>query len=463
MRGSLRRSLTLRLTALFATISVSVLLLLGLVVGRLVEQHFEELDTDLLTGNLHHLEHLLGEVRTPADLDKLPERMKDLQFGHHGLAMIILGPAGRTLFASGTAQFPDRALLARNPDPEDALTWSTSQGAQFRGIFSDLTTGIPNGEPIRVGIATNTAHHQRFMASFHFTLWTIVGVAALATGLLGWIAVRRELEPLQAIRQKAAAITADHLDHRLSTAAIPSELTGVVEALNDMLARLESSFQRLSAFSSDLAHELRTPVSNLLTQTQVMLSKTRTVEEYCDVLASNEEEFERLSRMIADMLFLAKADNDQIVPNRETIHLEHEVEQLVEFYEALCDEKHISLSVSGAASLSGDRLMLRRAISNLLSNAIRHTPEGGKIDVAITSGDNRPVRLSVTNTGPTIPANELPKLFDRFYRADPARHRSSEGAGLGLAITLSIVQAHGGTASASSTDGVTCFALELPK
>lgn len=229
-----------------------------------------------------------------------------------------------------------------------------------------------------------------------------------------------------------------------------------------MLSRLDESFQRLSDFSSNLAHELRAPVSNLLTQTQVILLQSRNADQYRDILASNAEELERLSRTIADMLFLAKAENQLIIPRQEAVSLACEVTELFEFYEALAEENIIKLSCTGSALVTGDRLMLRRAINNLLSNAIRHTPLGGSVKIEIT-GDDAGVTLAVQNEGETIPAEHLQRLFDRFYRSDSARQRLTEGAGLGLAITRSIIRAHRGEVVARSVSGITCFQFRLPR
>lgn len=195
---------------------------------------------------------------------------------------------------------------------------------------------------------------------------------------------------------------------------------------------------------------MRTPVSNLLTQTQVTLSKARSADDYREILASNAEEFERLSRTISDMLFLAKADNDQVIPSQESIELAEEVAELLEYYEILAEEKAITLSQSGRGRVTGDRLMLRRAISNLLSNAIRHTPNGGSIATRICHASEGSTVLTVENTGKTISPEHLPRLFDRFYRVDSSRFRTTENAGLGLAITRSILQAHGGGACQES-------------
>lgn len=449
------RSIVFRLTLLFATVSTAVLLGLGLVVADLVERHFEELDMEVLGGKLELVRRLLATADSEADLVALRGRLDEALVGHHGLSIVVRDGGGYVRFAAGTARLPDA------PPTGKPFVWS-DDGVSHRGFAAETPSGIAGARPFVVVLATDLAHHEHFMHSFRATLWTIMGAAALLTGLLGWVAARRGLAPLRRMRSAAAAITADRLHQRLEADSIPPELAEVAETLNDMLARLEESFRRLSDFSSDLAHELRTPVSNLLTQTQVMLSRVRSADEYREVLASNAEEFERLSRMIADMLFLAKSDNHLIVPHRERVDLAQEVRSLFEFYEALADEKQVRLSCMGDGGVSGDRLMLRRAIGNLLSNAIRHTPVGGRVDVGIDGASPEGVTLTVENTGDDIPAEHLPRLFDRFYRVAPSRQRSCEGAGLGLAITRSIARAHGGDAGVRSRDGVTTFELELP-
>ncbi len=455
------KSVTLRLTLLFATVSVAVLLLLGLVIGKLVERHFEELDSALLEGKLELVRHTLGSLRTEAELAELKGRLDESLVGHHGLAMAIWRANGEILYATDEAEFPDDLRQRASVPGRGTALWSGHDGRRFRGLSGQAGLGLEGSAPLVVALSTDLVHHQHFMASFNAALWMAVGLAALVCGLLGWFAARRGLAPLRDICRDAAAITANRLDRRLPAEAIPTELAEVATTLNDMLARLEASFRRLSDFSSDIAHELRTPVSNLLTQTQVTLSKARTAEDYQDVLASNAEEFERLSRMIADMLFLAKADNDLAVPHMEAVNLRAEADDVLEFHEAVAEENRISLSIEGSATVPGDRLMLRRAIGNLVSNAFHHTPPGGRIAVRIIA-DRGMARLAIENTGETIAPQHLPRLFDRFYRADPSRQRLADGAGLGLAITRSIMRAHGGDISVRSADGLTAFELRLP-
>lgn len=455
-------SLTLRLTLLFALASAFVLFLLGLLIGNAVERHFEEQDLEVLSGKMQLVKHILERYPPPPPKETLTQQFDDALTGHHGLIVTVYGANGEILYANESLVFP-LDLLSKSMSPGQArpVKWSSTDGHPRRGISSVVKFGADSGGRYTVAISTEIDHHENFMTSFRQTLWGFMGLATLAMGVLGWFAVRRGLLPLQAIKHQAAEITANRLDTRLPVESIPVELADLADTLNGMLSRLEESFQRLSDFSSDLAHELRTPVSNLLTQTQVTLSKARSADDYRDILASNAEEFERLSRTISDMLFLAKADNHLLVPTQEAVDLKAEMTSLLEFYEPLIEEKELHLTFRGHVEVDGDRLMLRRAVGNLLSNAIRHTPERGYINIALEVEGGQ-VSIRIENSGETIPSEHLPRLFDRFYRVDASRQRAGEGSGLGLAITKSIALAHNGSVSVSSSDGVTSFSLWLP-
>lgn len=459
------RSITFRLTLFFSTASTLVLLVIGYWVGAAVEMHFEEQDLHEFEGKLALVRHTLSRAHSPDDLDAAARRIEDALVGHHGLSVSVVWPGKRTLFAT-----PDAALLAPLLENTSGsvvsgsskpLVWS--QGGQtYRGMIAAATMDMPGSPPATVAIALDIGHHLEFLAAFRKSLWLAVVVCVLLTALLGWIAARRGLAPVLDMARVAHGISASRLENRLPLDAVPAELTKLAVAFNEMLGRLEDSFRRLSDFSSDLAHELRTPISNLMTQTQVALSKTRSADEYREVLYSNLEEYDRLARMIGDMLFLAKADNGLIVPRTEAVNLADEVRQLFEFYEALAEDQGVRLELSGEGRVQGDRLMLRRAIGNLLSNAIRHTPRDGTVRIEIERPSQGRICLAIGNPGEPIPPEHLPRLFDRFYRADASRHRSHEGAGLGLAITKSIVEAHGGKITVTSAEGVTRFEAVLP-
>ncbi|WP_275098311.1 heavy metal sensor histidine kinase [Sedimenticola hydrogenitrophicus] len=457
------RSLTLRLTLWFALLSALVLSLLGWYVMHSQEHHFEEQDLVVLSGKMKQVRHILEKALATPRGETFTSRLDDALIGYNNLVIAVIGPDWRWVRANAELEPPPKLLDHFTATGSEYLVkWTADNGLVWRGISETHISKGGAGSPYTVVIATEISDHEHFMRSFRKNLRVFIALTTIATGLLGWLVVCWGLAPLQSIKRQAKDITANRLHARLPAETMPLELADLTSTLNEMLSRLEESFQRLSDFSSDLAHELRTPVSNLLTQTQVTLSKTRTVEDYRNILASNEEEFERLSRMISDMLFLAKADNQQLIPKRQQLELADEVAELLEFYDALAEEKEIQISAEGDGAILGDRLMLRRAISNLLSNALCYTPAGESVTIRIGKQEDGSVQLTVENTGPCIPDEHLPRLFNRFYRADSAHHRKTEGSGLGLAITCSILSAHGGDVIVSSADGITRFTLLLP-
>lgn len=460
-------TLTARLTALYTLVSATVLLGLGAVTWVAVQAHFDELDQATLRDKVHLIQELGG---TSASLPEFTARLHDVMHSHPGLLVSVRNADG-ILFHSEGMHTGGGAAAAHGTHPPPAVPPSAVQQtptsaalppAHWQTVQDTLPSPEPGGGTLTVLAALDPIHHTHFMASFQRILAAYVALATLASGLLGWLAARNGLSPLRAMKARAQAVSAHRLDERMPVDAVPVELADLAQSLNDMLLRLQTDFERLSAFSSDLAHELRTPISNLLTQTQVTLSRTRTVDDYRDTLASNSEELQRLARMVSDMLFLAKTAHGLALPHPETIALETEVAALTEFYEALAADKHVQLSLSGHAHIHGDRLMVRRALSNLLSNAIRHSPAHGQVNIRIRS-TQQGAEVSVGNQGEAIAPDVLPRLFDRFYRADTARrHPASDGAGLGLAITRAIMQAHGGTVSVTSEAGVNRFFLMFP-
>jgi two-component system heavy metal sensor histidine kinase CusS len=459
------RSVTFRLTLFFSAVSTAVLLAVGYLVGVSVDNHFTEQDLNEFDGKIELVRRVLAKVRSERELDLVPQLLDDALVGHPGLSITIIGPDGRILFASSDGIFPDAPLEGRSNERlsgrRDPVVWENG-GHAFREIVTTLPTGITGMAPNTVRIAINIDHQRVFMAAFHKILWLSIASGILLTGLLGWIAARRGLEPIRRIAILAGSISASRLGDRLSLETVPAELSDLASAFNAMLARLEDSFRRLSDFSSDLAHELRTPVGNLVTETEVALSRARSADEYREVLYSNLEEYNRLSRMIGDMLFLAKADNGLIVPRREKVNLDAETRELFAFYDALAEEKGVGLVLEGAGAILGDRLMIRRALSNLLSNALRYTLRGNSIKVSIDRLDSGETRLAIENPVEDIPPEHLPRLFDRFYRVDASRHKTSDGTGLGLPITKSIVEAHQGTIMASSANGAIRFDIRFP-
>lgn len=456
-------SLTARISALFAVAATVVLLVTAYFLTQAVEAHFKTGDRHELDGKLELIRNLFARADAPEELAALPRRLDDALIGHHGLAVAVTDAAGELWFTTSGATFPDTLLRDCRARPAACTSGSLREweyaGRPYRGTAVAMRT--PQGGTYTVAIALDIAHHAEFMSKARSVLGVAIVLAALATAGLGWVVTRWGLFPLRRVTATVAGMSAQHLAERLPTAGLPAELQPLASAFNAMLARLDDSFRRLSAFSSDIAHELRTPISNLMTQTQVALSNARGNEEYKEILYSNLEEYERMAQMVGDMLYLAQADHGLLKPGLGVVDLASETRDLFDYFEAWAEERGVSLAQAGAASVPGDRLMLRRALSNLLVNAIRHTPAGKTVTVSLATHSGQG-EIFVDNPGTPIPAQHLPHLFDRFYRVDPARQRSGDGAGLGLAIVKSIVDAHGGSIDVTSTAQRTRFRLVLP-
>ncbi|MCY1421878.1 Sensor protein CzcS [compost metagenome] len=305
------------------------------------------------------------------------------------------------------------------------------------------------------------AERSQMLAAYRLKLWLALAAGAVLAFLLGWLVSLRGLRPVRELAARARAIDVQHLHLRLDEVREVSELRSLSAALNQMLARLEDGFAQLSRFSEDLAHEMRTPLSNLMGHTQQTLRHPRSVEDYQNLLASNQEEYERLARMIDSMLFLARTEQPQASVKRETVDLHGLVEQLCEYFEGMAEERELQLVNRAEGTLQADQGLLRRALANLLANALRHAAPGSPVSIASQLRDGR-LEVGVHNLGEPIVAEHLPRLFERFYRCDPSRAQPGDSGGLGLAIVRSIMQLHGGSVRVESGEQGTRFILVFP-
>ncbi len=443
------RSLTLRLSLAFGLLAILVFSALGFYLGRSADAHMAELDAHELHGRLSLIEHLAANENSAAGLAR---RLGDVLVGEHGVIAAVDGPNGPIFRWPDAAAADPLPAVADGPAHEPRTL--TVGASQLRVIAATITLG--DGTPLRAAVGRDIHHHTDFLDQLQRDFRLAMLAAALLTIAVGWWIARHGLRPLRDIAATAGRVTAGRLGERLPQADVPPELAELASGFNAMLERLDDAFQRLSNFSADLAHELRTPLHTLRMQTEVSLSKPRSADEYRDLLASNLEEYERLSRIIGDMLFLAKADNGLVVPQREAVELRALFERLIDYYGLLADE--VSLTLEGEPRVvQGDRLMLERAIGNILVNAIHHTPAGGRIVIALAERAGQ-AEVAITNSGQPIPAEALPRLFDRFVRLDAER----EGNGLGLAIARSILRAHGGDIGVEVGAASNEFRLSLP-
>jgi two-component system heavy metal sensor histidine kinase CusS len=450
-------SLTTRVMIAVALAIGLSLFVIGHLVQNVVERHFAEQDAGELVVMTSAVERALLDVDNEAT--RLVEALSHAVSGHHGVYFQVWDMDGNLIYGPDGSEFVkpiNKFPVVPDTRTDNLYRWQ-ADGKTYRGTITQTLVGSLE---YRIVTAIDMNFHIQFLNDFRRSLLLIMTLAGIITLLAAWYGVHQGHAPLRGLSDTMRDVQSDRLHVRLNTEALPGELQNLATSFNHMIGRLEDSFTRMSHFSADIAHELRTPLTNLITQTQVALGKARSLDEYRELLYSNLEEQERLAKMVNDMLWLAQSEHGLLKPVPESLDLAHEVQELFDFFEALAEEKLVRLELEGKAPrVQGDRSMLRRAISNLLSNAIRYTTAGDRVLVQLDeSGDGRTL-LSVQNSGPDIPDEHLASIFERFYRIDPSRNRQSEGAGLGLAIVRSIMEAHGGKVEASSGNGVSTFRL----
>jgi two-component system heavy metal sensor histidine kinase CusS len=311
-------------------------------------------------------------------------------------------------------------------------------------------------------IATDQTADETLLAGYRRRMMIVLGTTLLACTLVGRGMARRGMRPVARIGETLRRIRSTTLDERIATQGLPKELLALASTSNEMLDGLERSFVQISRFSADIAHELRTPIHNLMGEVGVALARPRAPEEYRALLESCLEECLRLSRLIDSLLFLARAEGGDQQTQRKPLDLEQELGAIAEFYEPLATDAGVALRVTAEAGLRArlDRALLQSAVGNLIENAIAATRSGGAVTVTACS-EEEGVRIEVSDTGCGIEAIHLPHLFDRLYRVDPARRG---GSGLGLSIVKSIMALHEGSVSLRSEIGSgTRVTLRFPR
>lgn len=462
--GSLRTSLTARLAASFFGVLVLALAGTGVYLDRALRAELDAGDEFELGGKLALLRHHLEESPSIESLIGDPHRFLDVVIGHRDLSLALREASGRVLASAGphvTAALD--AVGPPRPVPDGSEYRSSivrGPGGEWRLASGWGPVGDAAKTPVEIVLARDVSGRREIVARYRTRILLAVVIAAIGAGILGALLARAGLAPVHALARRAGAISANRLDERLPVAGVPGELRELVDAFNHTLQRIEDSFSRLSQFSADLAHDLRTPLGNLLGEAQVALSRPRSPDEYQAVLASNVEELERIHRTIDGMLFLARADNAQASIEPQAFDAGPEIDRVTEYYEGLAVEAGVSLRRTGEVTLDADPALFRRAVANLVSNAIAHTPRGGEATLALRRGPEGSVEVSMSNPGPGIAPTSLPRVFDRFFRVDGSRLDSAKGSGLGLAIVKSIMELHGGRVEVQSTPGgMTTFRL----
>lgn len=474
----IRRTLAFRLAAAYSL--VGLLLLLLATAGLYIVLRIELVrSTDLfLADKLHVLATLLQE--RPDDFDGLREEieLESAARRYQQFYIRLLDEHGVPVLTTPgmTEQLDLAELVSRTRGhPEHLVSMTGRNGQPFRVTSATAAVSAAPAQIDTIEIAIDVAQEEGLLRRYRFWFWAILLATAILFPLVGYRIARHGIRPIEEIAATARRITSANLRERIRAEGYPSELASLAETFNEMVVRLEGSFEQISRFTADIAHDLRTPINNIRGEAEVALARARTVEEYRDVLESSLEESIRLSDLIGDLLFLARAESPLADLHRQPVNVGELLSAVREYYEATASDGGISLiAADGRESITAelDRPMMLRAVSNLVSNAIAHTPRGGSVTLAASAADAE-IWIQVSDTGAGIPTEALPRVFDRFFRADASRSRASAettsggstsgGTGLGLAIVQSIMILHGGSAAIASQPGRgTCVTLRMP-
>ena len=456
----MKGSLTLRVSLAFVLIVALSAAGLGWYLYRSFVDEIVRRDDHALLGKLRQVQQLLGSPDAQQLVHERPQYFRDTMSGQENSLVRITDASGRVLLdinAPGE-RYPVPPPVSA-PSRADLKAWTSSAGYPAQVVAGSARLG---GErPVQITVARVYADRTAMFDRYRQQIVIACTLGAALAGLLASLMLAHGLRPLRTIAAHAALVRPGRLDRQIDSTSVPRELQPLITALNAMLARLHDGYTRLSGFSADLAHEFRTPVNNLLGQTQVALAHPRNVREYEDLLASNVEELERLSGMVDSMLFLARAQQEDVVPVRMRLSVGEEFARMTAFFEGMAEERDLTLQHGGTGEVQADAQLLRRALANLLSNAIRHAHPGSVVRLTAAAQGGW-IELAVTNAGDPIGERDLPHLFERFYRADTARSEGARSSGLGLSIVGAIMHLHGGRAEVRPGPGTNTFVLVFP-
>jgi two-component system, OmpR family, heavy metal sensor histidine kinase CusS len=462
------RTLAFRLTAGYALAGL-FLVTFAIISLYLVLVSELEKSTDLfLADKVHVLRTMLRE--RPDDRDALREEveLESAARQYERFYIRLLDDRNTPLLTTpGMADQLDLAQLASQTQsrPDRTIRMKGRDGHAFRVTSALAPVGYHASQTDTLQIAIDVSQKEALLARYRFWFWAILLATFIIFPMVGYQVARHGIRPVEEMATTARHISSTNLRERILAEGYPFELASLASTFNQMLDRLEGSFERISRFSADIAHDLRTPVNNIRGEAEVALARSRSAGEYRDVIESCLEEAVRLSDLIGDLLFLARAESPLAHLRRERVDVGELLGGVREYYEASAADGEVSLTtVVASEPVIGelDRTLLQRAVGNLVSNALAHTPPGGAV-VLCTNADFSTIRIEVSDTGFGIPTEALPRVFDRFFRVDSSRSQGSGGTGLGLAIVRSIALLHGGNVEISSQPGQgTRVTLQMP-
>ncbi|HZZ12487.1 MAG TPA: heavy metal sensor histidine kinase [Paraburkholderia sp.] len=452
------RSIARRLALMFALVALFVFTLVGTGLFVILRSQLEHHLRESLDDRSEIARIIVYHAMTPEKWRVAREKLTDMT-PHDGSTMYSVSSA-------------DPSFHFGNPVNGSVVT-------QWRGGYARVspagggqdmltaTMNIPaNGTRplVQLQVASSYSPNVRTMRVFGSALAALSALGSLAVLLLSYSVTRLGLAPLTRLTKDASEVSPNNRSQRLNTASLPLELNDLANSFNGALERLDGAYGRLESFNADVAHELRTPVTILIGQTEVALTRNRSVDDLRHTLQSNLEEFERMRAIINDMLFLARADQGERATGLVEVSLAAEVAHTLEFLEIPLEEARVHAHLRGDAMARVNRSLFGRACTNLLMNAIQHCAPGAAITVTITqeiTHDGDQLRVAVANPGEPIEPGILEHLFDRFYRAEVSRTNSRENHGLGLAIVKAIAEMHRGAVWAHSEHGINTFGFSI--
>jgi two-component system heavy metal sensor histidine kinase CusS len=454
------RSIASQLVTRF-TLAAAFLLCCGLgALYWIVVLHAFEEDNEVLADKVAAVR---ADLSTPGGANIVTEELQNSRAGDRATYWVrIVDSTGRTL-----AETPGmNAILPPTIFPAPNRGTAVHNPKDFRTSDRRLFSLINSSEDIgadrfAIQVAQDRTADERFMKQFAALLGVVLALGVAASAIIAWTVTKRGLRPLGEMTHALKRVGPKQLHQQVSAVGWPRELQPFAAAFDEMLHRLEDSFVRLSQFSADIAHELRTPIGNIRGEAEVALTRSRTAEEYREVIESTIGECQHLGHIVDNLLFLARTEAAEGHVQRTSFDGRAAIEKIAEFHEPIAEEQKLTVSCHGKANFLADEMLFSRAVHNLVENAMHHTASGGSIEISIAEGASH-AEVSVKDSGSGIAAEHLPRVFDRFYRADPSR--SSEGVGLGLALVKSIMDMHGGSARIESAPGEgTTVTLSFPR
>jgi two-component system, OmpR family, heavy metal sensor histidine kinase CusS len=450
-------TLAFRLTAWYVLAALALVVLATASLYFVLVTELKKSADLFLADKIHVLRTMLGErpddwdgLREEIELESAARRYQQFYIrllDQRNVPLLTTPGMGKQLdLAQLTAQTQSR--------PERAEVMKGRNGRLFFVTSAAMPVGN-SAQTDTVQIAIDVSQQEELLARYRHRFWLILLGTLAIFPLVGYQIARRGIRPVREMAMTARHISSTNLQERIRPEGYPSELASLSATFNKMLDGLEESFERISRFSADIAHDLRTPVNNIRGEAEVALARARTVDEYREVLGSCLEEAVRLSDLISDLLFLARAESPLAHLRRESVNVGELLSGIREYYEAPAADRGVSLTAvvpKEPVIAKLDRTLLQRAVGNLVSNALAHTPPGKSV-VLGASVEAAAIRIEVSDAGVGIPAEALPRVFDRFFRVDESRSQASGGTGLGLAIVQSIMLLHGGNVEIASQVG----------